>query len=176
MLVRLGKRRPIMIGLCGLLASFHGIILVAGRTTFEFGRVGYLPQLFGTPHANWQTPVAALLLNMIIGFITLLTGRTAEIITISVFGALTMYTISMIALFRLRRTGPDLARPFEAPFYPWTPALALALSVVCLASMAYYNKAVGLIYVGLLAAAYGWFYLAVPKRIRQREFYPPSGP
>ena len=29
------------IGLFGLIASFHGIILASGRATFEFGRVGF---------------------------------------------------------------------------------------------------------------------------------------
>ena len=35
----------ITIGLFGLIASFHGIILAAGRATFEFGRVGYAPKI-----------------------------------------------------------------------------------------------------------------------------------
>jgi ethanolamine permease len=153
----------IMIGLCGLLASFHGIILVAGRATFEFGRVGYLPRWFGTTHVNRQTPVPALLLNLLIGFVTLLTGHTGEIITISVFGALTMYVISMISLLRLRKTQPDLARPFKTPLYPWTPAIALALSLVCLGSMAFYNRAVGLIFLALLAVAYAWFFYVTTR-------------
>src|SRR5258706_8458440 len=33
----------ITIGLMGLVASFHGIILAASRATFEFGRVKYIP-------------------------------------------------------------------------------------------------------------------------------------
>src|SRR5690606_9725728 len=35
----------ITVGLFGLIASFHGIILVAGRSTFEFGRVRYAPAI-----------------------------------------------------------------------------------------------------------------------------------
>jgi ethanolamine permease len=37
----------VSIGLLGLVASFHGIILAAGRVTFEFGRVGYAPKSLG---------------------------------------------------------------------------------------------------------------------------------
>jgi ethanolamine permease len=33
----------ITVGLFGLIASFHGIILAAGRSSFEFGRVRYAP-------------------------------------------------------------------------------------------------------------------------------------
>lgn len=42
---------------------------------------------------------------------------TANIVTMSVFGALLMYALSMAALFKLRATEPRLARPYKAPFY-----------------------------------------------------------
>ena len=84
----------ITIGLFGLIASFHGIILAAGRSVFEFGRVKFAPSFIGKIHARFQTPANALLVNLGIGTIALLTGKTSEIITISVFGALTLYMIS----------------------------------------------------------------------------------
>ena len=40
---------------------------------------------------------------------------TASIVTMSVFGALTMYVMSMLSLFRLRQREPDLPRPYHAP-------------------------------------------------------------
>src|SRR5688572_10240251 len=66
----------ITISLSGLIASFHGIILAAGRSSFEFGRVNYAPALLGKVHSRFQTPANALLVNMIIGIIALLSGRT----------------------------------------------------------------------------------------------------
>ena len=115
----------ISIGLLGLIASFHGIILAAGRTTFEFGRVGYIPRAFGKVHPKTKTPANALLVNMVIGIIAILTGKTGEIITIACFGALSLYVISMIAFFALRKKEPELERPFKVPMYPLFPAVAL---------------------------------------------------
>src|SRR5688572_12668069 len=97
----------VTIGLFGLVASFHGIILAAGRSSFEFGRVRYAPAFLGRIHSRFRTPANALLINMVIGIIALLTGKTAEIITISVFGALTLYIISMISLLQLRKKEPN---------------------------------------------------------------------
>lgn len=154
------------VGLCGLLASFHGIILVAGRATFEFGRVGYAPKALGRTLRRRKTPAAALLVNMVLGFAALFSGRTDDIITLSVFGALTLYAVSMLSLFALRRKSPALARPFRAPLYPWTPAIALGLSLLCLLSMAYYNAKIGLVYLGMLAIGYGWLAVGVPKDAR----------
>jgi ethanolamine permease len=129
----------ITVGLFGLVASFHGIILAAGRSSFEFGRVNYAPAFLGKVHARFQTPSNALLVNMAIGIIALLTGKTSEIITISVFGALTLYIVSMIALFQLRRKEPGLSRPFKVPFYPLLPAAALVIAVFSFVAMAIYN-------------------------------------
>ena len=143
----------VTVGLFGLIAACLGIIWVAGRATMEFGRVGYLPRVVGEVHPTRKTPVMALVLNMIVGVIALYTGKTAEVITLAVFGALTLYTLSMLSLFKLRATAPELERPYRAPFYPFSPALALALSLLCLVAVSVYNAEVGLVYVALMLSS-----------------------
>jgi ethanolamine permease len=149
----------ITIELFGLVASFHGIILAAGRSSFEFGRVNYAPALLGKVHPRFRTPANALLVNMAIGIIALLTGKTAEIITISVFGALTLYIISMIALLRLRKKEPQLERPFKVPMYPLFPVVALIIATVSIVAMAIYSWRPALIYFALMIACYVCFKL-----------------
>ncbi|HET7897540.1 MAG TPA: ethanolamine permease, partial [Flavisolibacter sp.] len=147
----------ITVGLFGLVASFHGIILAAGRATFQFGRVGFAPSFTGKVHSRFHTPSNALLVNMIIGVIALLTGRTAEIITISVFGALTLYALSMIALIKLRRAEPDLHRPFKVPFYPVFPVVALVISFLSFIALAVLNQSLAAIYFLILAITFGLY-------------------
>lgn len=136
----------ITVGLFGLVASFHGIILVAGRATFEFGRQGCFPRAVGRVHERFKTPAVALLTNMGIGIIALLTGKTGEIIIIACFGALSLYIISMLSLFKLRKSQPEMERPFKAPLYPYVPAIALLLSVMALVSMTVYHFNLALFY------------------------------
>jgi ethanolamine permease len=130
-------RSVVVVGVCGLVASFHGILLAAGRALFELGRMGYAPAALGRLLPSRRTPAVALVVNMVVGMIALLTRRTGQLITISVLGALVMYALAMAALFALRRRDPDLPRPFRVPLYPWTPAIALALSLLCLVAVAY---------------------------------------
>lgn len=146
-----------VIGLFGLVASFHGIILSAGRATFEFGRVGYAPKVLGKVHTKFKTPANALLLNMVIGIIALFTGKTGDIITIACFGALTLYIISMISLLALRKNEPNLERPFRVPFYPFSPIVALVIASVALLAITVYNPTLAVIYVAILGVAYAWF-------------------
>ncbi|MEL6867580.1 MAG: ethanolamine permease [Bacteroidota bacterium] len=145
------------IGLFGLIASFHGIILAAGRATFEFGRVGFAPKVLGQVHSRFKTPSNALLLNMLIGIIALFTGKTGEIITIACFGALSLYMISMVSLLVLRKNEPELERPFKVPLYPVAPIVALVIAAVAFLAISIYNPMLLLIYLGLLAVAYAWF-------------------
>lgn len=156
----------ITVGLLGLVASFHGIILAAGRSSFEFGRVRYAPSFLGNIHPRFRTPFNALLVNMLIGIIALLTGKTAEIIIISVFGALTLYIISMIALLQLRKKEPALERPFKVPMYPAFPVIALIIAVISFAAMMIYSWKPGLIYFLLMTACYSGFKLL---KIKQRN-------
>jgi len=72
-----------------------------------------------------------------------------------------MYAISMLALFRLRRSEPALARPFRAP-YPLAPIWTLAGVAVCLASIIYYNKIVSVLFCALLLM--GYLLIRVAKR------------
>jgi ethanolamine permease len=148
-----------IIGLSGLIASFHGIILAAGRATFEFGRVGFAPRMLGKVHSKFKTPANALIINSLIGIIALFTGKTAEIITIACLGALSLYIISMITVIVLRKKFPDLERPFKVPLYPATPIIALVIASVALVAVIVYNAMLALIYVGILLIAYIWFRL-----------------
>ena len=151
----------ITIGLMGLIASFHGIILAAGRATLEFGRVNYLPPAIGRVNERRRTPVNALLLNMVIGIIALLSGRTDQIVTISVLGAVTLYIFGMLSVIALRRKEPDLERPYRAPFYPVFPVVALVMGIAALVALVWLNIILSLIYLSILGVAYIWFHFNV---------------
>ena len=154
----------ITVGLFGLIASFHGLILSAGRSTYEFGKVKFAPVILGKIHPRFNTPSNALLANMFIGMIALLSGKTAEIITISVFGALTLYIISMVCMLRLRAKEPDLDRPFRVPFYPFFPITALVIAIVSIIAMTIYNFKLALFYILVRVLSYGFFKL-LDKRV-----------
>lgn len=146
------------VGLFGLIASFHGLILAAGRVTFELGRNGHLPGFLGRAHPKFKTPASALILNAIIGVLALISGKTSELITISCFGAITLYLASLASFFKLRKQEPGLVRPFRAPFYPVSQSLALGIAIISIFSMFYFNPRPGLIYLALLMTGALWFH------------------
>jgi ethanolamine permease len=156
------------IGLVGLVASFHGILIVASRSIMELGRVRYLPQALGKINSKTKTPMIALLGNLVVGLFALFTGRTSDIILISVFGALTLYIFSSAAVLKLRKSEPDLPRPYKAPLYPYTPIIALVLSIGAAIAMTVKHPGLAAAYVGILFAAWVLFKLLVPREHRTR--------
>lgn len=136
------------LGLFGLIASFHGTIIGYSRQIFALARSGYLPSFLGQVNSRFQTPHWALLTGGVIGCVALSLGTTDQVIIIAALGAVVMYIISMAALFALRKKEPDLERPFVVPAYPYFPAVALILSVICLMAIVYYNVILSLWFFG----------------------------
>jgi ethanolamine permease len=138
------------IGLFGLIASFHGIIISYSRQLYAMARSGYLPQVLARVHTRFQTPNVAMITGGLVGIIALCIGNTDQVIILSALGAVVMYIISMISLLVLRRTQPGLERPFKVPLYPWFPWTALVLAVVCLIAIVWYNVLLSVIFFGVL--------------------------
>ncbi|RRH89908.1 ethanolamine permease [Variovorax beijingensis] len=163
----------VWIGLFGLIASFHGIIMGYSRQIFALARAGYLPAWFAGLSPRFGTPHRALLAGGVIGVVAIFSDEwvsfggqtlTANIVTMAVLGAIVMYLISMAALFKLRRSEPGLERTYRAPFYPVFPAIALVLGVVCLGAMIWFNGMLTVLFGVLMAAAYGYFLLTSAQR------------
>ena len=153
------------IGLFGLIASFHGLIIGYSRQIFALSRSGFLPKIFSTVNARFRTPHWALILGAVIGLISLFTGTTLIVITISALGAVVMYSISMISLMKLKKDN-DFQSSFKTPFYPWFPIIALFLSLVCIGAIIYYNLMLSLIFFAGLFVALLVFRFSGKKNIR----------
>jgi len=140
------------IGLFGLIASFHGLIIGYSRQIFALSRSGFLPKIFSNVNTRFRTPHWALILGGVIGLISLFTGTTLLVITISALGAVVMYSISMISLLKLKKD-KSFQSSFKTPLYPWFPIIALLLSLVCICAIIYYNVMLSIIFfVGLFVA------------------------
>lgn len=162
----------VFIGLFGLIASFHGIILGYSRQFFALARAGYMPTGLAKL-SRFQTPHRAVIVGGIIGIAAIfcdgvnLQGMnlTAAMITMSVFGANVMYIMSMLSLFRLRKTAPEMERSYRAPGYPLIPGIALVCSVICLIAMVWFNLEIAAIFVVFMFAGYVYFLTTKAQRV-----------
>ncbi|MCL3839141.1 APC family permease [Aeromicrobium duanguangcaii] len=126
----------ILIGVAAV-AGLTSVILVdlvaMGRIGFALARDGLLPEAFRRIHPTWGTPV--LMTGITVVVVALLAGFVpisvlAEMVSI---GTLFAFVVVAIAVIVLRRTEPDMNRPFRAP---WVPILPIVTVAACLGLMA----------------------------------------
>jgi len=154
------------IGLFGLIASFHGIILGYSRQIFALARAGFLPFFLSNIGSRFKTPNTALIAGGLVGIVALCSGTTDKLIILSVMGALLMYVVSMLSLFRLRKTEPNMERPIKAIFYPMFPWIALILSAICLLIVIYYNTGLSVLFFGGLLLSVVIFYVIQKQKAK----------
>ncbi|MGO9510040.1 MAG: ethanolamine permease [Mycobacterium sp.] len=119
------------IGLAGLIASFFSIIYAYSRQLFALSRAGYLPQLLSITNSR-KAPTLALVVPGVIGFALSLSGKGDLLLNMSVFGATLSYVLIMISHIVLRRTAPDLLRPYRTPGGTVTTGFALVVAALAL--------------------------------------------
>jgi ethanolamine permease len=153
------------IGLFGLIASFHGLIIGYSRQIFALSRSSFLPSILSEVNPKYRTPHWALLAGGIVGLICLASGTTDKVIIISALGAVVMYAVSMLSLLKMHKEIRSVAG-FRTPFFPWFPIIALLLSLVCLAAIAYYNAMLTLVFFAGLMLGLVLFVLSGRNKIR----------
>lgn len=141
----------VYLGLLGLVASFHGILMGCSRQVFALGRAGVLPAGLAAVHPKTRTPLTAIALSALIGVAATLSGKTDSLIVLSVLGALGLYAVSMASVLRLRTKEPALERPYRAPLHPWLPWTALVLSAVSFVAVGYGSPKLVAVFVGAIA-------------------------
>lgn len=126
----------VLIGIAAV-AGLTSVILVdivaMGRIGFALSRDGLLPPVFRKVHPSWGTPV--LMTTATVGVVAILAGFVpisvlAEMVSI---GTLFAFLVVSIAVVVLRRTDPDMKRPFKTPLVPVLPIVS---ALACLALMA----------------------------------------
>ena len=152
----------VYLGLFGLLASFHGIMMGYSRQVYALSRGGYLPPFLSFLHPKRKTPVFAVIIPAIVGLLVVWLDKTEQAITLSSIGATVLYVVSMISLLVLRKREPDLRRPFLAPLFPFFPAIALSLALLCLFAVVSSQPWLALLALGFFVIAV-LYYLGFAK-------------
>ena len=82
-------------------------------------------QRAGALHPTWRTPVFGLVAQAVWASLLCISGTYGQLLDYVIFAALVFYFLTTLALFRLRRTRPELPRPVKAFGYPVLPGLYL---------------------------------------------------
>ena len=107
-----------------LLSTFgcnNGLILSGPRVYYAMARDDLFFQRAGTLHPTYRTPVFGLVAQAVWASVLCISGTYGQLLDYVIFAAIVFYFLTTLALFRLRRTRPDLPRPVKAFGYPVLP-------------------------------------------------------
>lgn len=142
----------------------NGIILAGARLYYAMAKDGLFFRRAGELNKA-AVPGFALWTQCVWACALCLSGRYGDLLGYVTFASLLFYLVTVAGLFRLRRTEPDVARPYRAWGYPWIPALyiacAAAFCVNLLLSQPLYTG-IGLGIVGLGGVVY-WVWQRVGR-------------
>jgi APA family basic amino acid/polyamine antiporter len=113
----------------GLTTVVMTLIIGAIRVLFAMSRDSLLPHNFARTSPRTGTPVRiTLTVGALVAVVAAFTPieKLEEMVNI---GTLTAFALVSVAVPVLRRTRPELERPFRVPFSPWLPILAALICI-----------------------------------------------
>jgi APA family basic amino acid/polyamine antiporter len=119
--------------LFGLFSTMLVTLLGQTRIFYSMSRDGLLPALFQKVHPTFRTPYVSTALT---GGVVAIAAGLLPIGVLSVLvsmGTLLAFVIVCAGILVLRRTSPEIERPFRTPGLPWVPLLGAGF---CIAQMA----------------------------------------
>ena len=115
------------------LGSMNSSVLSGARVGYAMARDGIFFKIVGGIHPKFRTPGRALIFQGVLASLMALSGTFEELTNLFIFAGWIFYGFAVVALFRMRRTEPDLPRPYRCWGYPWVPGIfvagALALTI-----------------------------------------------
>jgi basic amino acid/polyamine antiporter, APA family len=105
------------------LGSMNSSILSGARVPYAMARDGIFFRIADGIHPKFRTPGRALLFQGALASIMALTGTFEELTNLFIFAGWIFYGLAVLALLRLRKTEPDLPRPYRCWGYPWVPGI-----------------------------------------------------
>jgi basic amino acid/polyamine antiporter, APA family len=111
----------------GLSSVMLVLVYAQTRVFYQMSKDGLLPGVFGRINPQFKTPVnGTVLLGVVIAIAaaTLPLGVLGDLVSL---GTGMAFLIVCLSVLYLRKSHPDLARPFKVPFFPLFPIMGVLL-------------------------------------------------
>src|SRR5216117_4576814 len=93
-------------------------VLSGARVGYAMARDGIFFKIVGGIHPKFLTPSRALIFQGVLTSLMALTGTFEELTSLFIFASWIFYGLAVVSLLRLRKTEPNMPRPYRCPGYP----------------------------------------------------------
>ena len=107
----------------------NGMLLAGARVYYAMSNDGLFFKSIGKLDEKTSTPVNSLWTQWAWTCLLCLSGSYGQLLDYVIFAVLVFYVLTIVGLFRLRRTRPEAPRPYRAFGYPVLPALYIVMAL-----------------------------------------------
>lgn len=103
--------------ICGLLTTWNGFMMASSQILMAMARVSIVPFSLSQQHPKYKTPIDALKVSLVASLLGpfLGSGLIGSLTTFSAAGYVVSWMITAFCLIKLRKSEPDLKRPYKIP-------------------------------------------------------------
>jgi amino acid transporter len=109
--------------------SLMGSMLASPRIFFAMADDKLLFEPIARVHPKWKTPYIAITLACILGVAMVMTQTFEQLTDTFVLAMWPFYALSVAAIYTLRKSQPNLQRPYKVVGYPVVPAVFIAAAI-----------------------------------------------
>ena len=146
-----GERILAVVVLMSIIGAINGNILTGARVPFAQAQDGLFFARFGRMHPRFQTPGVAIAAQGAWTCGLILTGSYEALFAYAILSAWLFYTLSVAAVWVLRRKAPDAPRPYRMWGYPYTLGAFLIVSAWFMGDALIHQPKPSLIALGMTA-------------------------
>jgi APA family basic amino acid/polyamine antiporter len=118
----------------------HSLVLAAPRVYYAMAKDGLFFRKVGELN-KFGVPGFAIVIQGIWAVLLCLSGTYSDLLDYVIFAVLLFFTITIIAIFVLRRKRPDIPRPYKAFGYPVVPAIYILTTTLIMIILLIYKPA-----------------------------------
>jgi basic amino acid/polyamine antiporter, APA family len=141
------------------------MVLSGARVPFAMARDRAFFHSMGRLHPRYRTPAVSLVALSALGVVFALSGTFDQLYTYVMFMQVVSYAATVVGLFVLRRTRPEVPRPYRCTGYPYLPALYVIVAGAWALNSVFTRPKETLIGIGIafLGAPFYYFWRSQPK-------------
>lgn len=128
-----------LIAIFSIISILNAFMMITPRILYGMSRDGFFIQK-GTTVNKGGTPIVSLLVSSSFAFVLILIGSFEVLFSLATFMSVIVWGFAYCALIKLRKSEPNLPRPYKSWGYPWTTFIMIGCSISLFIGFAYSDQ------------------------------------
>jgi APA family basic amino acid/polyamine antiporter len=165
-----GNAGAIIIAVMIMISTFgcnNGLILAGARVYYTMANDGLFFKKAGALNKN-AVPQWALWAQAIVASVLCLSGGYNDLLDMIAFVVVIFYVLTIIGIFILRKTRPNIERPYKAFGYPFLPGLYIIMGIVFCVFLIIFKPLYTVWGLGIVLAGIPVYYITISRQKKNK--------